>query len=113
MATAQPTPNETVPPLPPTEGIEVPLIKAPLKTPMIVTRVELDGDDAVRLKRMGLCMGRRIEIQRHGDPLILLAAGARLGLSSRLAKQVRAAHAAGCCQDPSFLKPEDRQPSNA
>jgi Fe2+ transport system protein FeoA len=38
---------------------------------------------------MGVCVGRRVELVRAGDPLILKIFGSRLGLSAQLAQRVR------------------------
>jgi Fe2+ transport system protein FeoA len=47
------------------------------------------ADDAIRrLMAMGLCVGREIEVVRQGNPLILRLLGARIGVSSRLARHV-------------------------
>ena len=40
-----------------------------------------DGDDALRLKRLGVCAGRKIEVMRTGDPMVLNAVGAQIGVS--------------------------------
>jgi Fe2+ transport system protein FeoA len=50
----------------------------------------LDGEHAgvARLKALGVCVGRRIELLKAGDPLILRVLGARVGLSARLAAKV-------------------------
>jgi Fe2+ transport system protein FeoA len=37
---------------------------------------------------MGLCSGRRIEVVRQGNPLILRLLGARIGVSARLARHI-------------------------
>jgi Fe2+ transport system protein FeoA len=42
-------------------------------------------DDAVRLKSLGLCIGRRVQLVKLGDPLIVRVLGTRVGLSARLA----------------------------
>lgn len=51
----------------------------------VVRRMDGAGDDVERLKSMGLCLGRRVELVRAGDPLILRVLGVRLGVSARLA----------------------------
>ncbi|MFO1064678.1 MAG: ferrous iron transport protein A [Pirellulales bacterium] len=58
--------------------------------PGLVTCVRIDaqGDDAVRLKRMGICEGRELKILMVGDPMILLSSGARIGLSKALSDRV-------------------------
>jgi Fe2+ transport system protein FeoA len=53
-----------------------------------ITAIAADGDDAVRLKALGLCVGRRVQLIQTGDPLIVRVLGARVGLSSRLAEVV-------------------------
>lgn len=53
-----------------------------------VTALEAADDDANRLMSMGVCIGRRVELVKAGDPLILRVLGSRIGLSARLARQV-------------------------
>jgi Fe2+ transport system protein FeoA len=50
-----------------------------------IVAVESDSDDAIRLKSLGLCVGRRVLLAKGGDPLIVRVLGARVGLSRRLA----------------------------
>ena len=45
-------------------------------------------EDVARLKAMGVCLGRRVEVLQTGDPLIVRAFGSRIGISSRIAKHV-------------------------
>lgn len=53
-----------------------------------VERIE-SGEIAIqRLMAMGLCVGRQIEIIRHGNPLIVRLLGARIGVSARVAHQI-------------------------
>ena len=62
-------------------------------------RVEGDGPEATRLKRLGICEGQVVEVVQIGEPMIVRAAGTQVGLSRRLAHQVSvepfAAEAAG------------------
>lgn len=53
--------------------------------------VEIHGDNEaqVRLKRLGVCEGRQVEVVRAGDPMILSAVGARIGISKALAACVQ------------------------
>ena len=54
-----------------------------------VVRDIVKADDALRrLMAMGLCVGREVEIIRHGNPLILRLLNARVGVSHRLAQHV-------------------------
>ncbi|MCS7470723.1 ferrous iron transport protein A [Stieleria sp. ICT_E10.1] len=50
--------------------------------------VHAAGQDAVRLKRLGVCQGRTIELMGRGDPMILKIGASRVGLSRQLAKLV-------------------------
>lgn len=54
----------------------------------VVRRIETDGDDVQRLKTLGICVGRRLEVVRTGDPLVVRVFGSRLGLSASLASRV-------------------------
>ena len=55
----------------------------------VVRSVATDDEDTQRLKALGVCLGRRIELVRAGDPLILKIFGSRLGISAELARRVR------------------------
>ena len=65
------------------------LDELPPRVCAVVRSVETDDEDTKRLKTLGVCMGRRVEIVRAGDPLILKVFGSRLGLSATLATRVR------------------------
>ena len=54
----------------------------------IVSNIETDDTDAARIKRMGICEGRRIQLVKSGDPMILRVVGTRVGLSARLASGI-------------------------
>ena len=51
----------------------------------VVSRIETDGEDIQRLKALGVCVGRRIEVIKQGDPLIIRVFSSRLGVSASLA----------------------------
>ena len=53
-----------------------------------VKQITAENDDAIRLKRMGICEGREIQIIQLGDPLILRVVGARIGINRRLAEMI-------------------------
>jgi Fe2+ transport system protein FeoA len=53
-----------------------------------VVGVSAEAEDALRLMALGICVGRRVEIIKAGDPLIVRVVGARVGLSARLAAYV-------------------------
>lgn len=55
----------------------------------VIVEVTADSEDIQRLKAMGICAGRKIELIQQGDPLILRVYGTRLGISRRLATFVR------------------------
>lgn len=44
--------------------------------------------DVKRLMAMGVCVGRKVELVKAGDPLILRVLGCRIGVSARLARKV-------------------------
>ncbi len=54
----------------------------------VVRRIDTDSEDMQRLKTLGICVGRRLEVVRTGDPLIIRVFGSRLGLSASLASGV-------------------------
>ncbi len=54
----------------------------------VIERVDEDHDHADRLKSLGLCVGRKLQVIKTGDPLIVRVLGSRLGLSARLADRV-------------------------
>ena len=54
----------------------------------IVRRIETDSEDVQRLKMLGICVGRQIEVVQSGDPLIIKIFGSRIGLSASLAARV-------------------------
>ncbi len=53
-----------------------------------ISRIEAVDEDLVRLKRMGVHPGRRLQVAQAGDPMILRVFQSRLGVSRRLAKLV-------------------------
>jgi len=48
-----------------------------------------EGDNSIRLRRLGICQGRLIELVGRGDPMILHVGGTRIGLSRQLASMVQ------------------------
>jgi Fe2+ transport system protein FeoA len=67
---------------------EVRLSELPPRKCAIVRRIETEGEDIQRLKMLGVCVGRRIEVVKNGDPLIIRVFGSRLGVSASLAARV-------------------------
>ena len=61
----------------------------PPRTCAVVRQVAADDEDTHRLKTLGVCVGRRVELIRSGDPLILKVFGSRLGISAELAARVQ------------------------
>lgn len=74
------------------ERLQSQLTKAPMQRELEVALIEDGSVDADRLRAMGICDGRRIELLRSGDPLIVRAAGTRIGISRRLAERVQVLH---------------------
>jgi Fe2+ transport system protein FeoA len=54
----------------------------------MVAFVSAADEDVSRLKAMGVCLGRRVEVLQTGDPLIVRVFGSRIGVSSRIARHV-------------------------
>jgi Fe2+ transport system protein FeoA len=54
-----------------------------------ITEVVAEPGDSIRLKALGLCIGRSVTLVRDGDPLIVGVLGARIGLSARIAEKIR------------------------
>jgi Fe2+ transport system protein FeoA len=75
----------------------------PPRTCAVVREVATDDEDTQRLKTLGVCVGRRVEVARTGDPLILKIFGSRLGVSAELAARVRVEI---CSPDHCALKEE-------
>lgn len=67
---------------------EVRLHELPPKACAVIRRIESEGEDIQRLKTLGICIGRRIEIVKAGDPLIVRVFGSSIGLSAELASNV-------------------------
>ncbi|MCA9758486.1 MAG: ferrous iron transport protein A [Candidatus Eisenbacteria bacterium] len=62
----------------------------------VVVDVRLDEIDSARLKALGICQGRRIQLVKGGDPLVLRVLGTRVGLSARLAAGITVEPCAAC-----------------
>jgi Fe2+ transport system protein FeoA len=54
----------------------------------VVRHIESEDEEIQRLKTLGICVGRRVELLKAGDPLIVRVFGSRLGLSAELAARV-------------------------
>ena len=67
---------------------EMRLNELPPRTCAIVCRIETEGEDIQRLKTLGVCVGRQIEVIKRGDPLIIRVFSSRLGMSASLAAHV-------------------------
>lgn len=60
----------------------------PVRVCAVVRSISTDDEDTQRLKTLGVCVGRRVEVVRSGNPLILKIFGSRLGISAKLAERV-------------------------
>lgn len=54
----------------------------------LIASLNVPEDDAIKLKAMGICVGRQVQLVRSGDPLIIRVLGTRVGMSARLAAGV-------------------------
>ena len=50
-----------------------------------IAQFHLPAEDESRLKNMGLCVGRHVEVLQFGDPLIVKVSGTNVGIARRLA----------------------------
>lgn len=66
----------------------IPLDHAPEQACVAIHHVEATDEDMRRLMTLGICAGRRVELLKNGDPMILKVFGSRLGVSRRLAHRV-------------------------
>ena len=55
----------------------------------VVRHIDTDDEEMQRLKTLGVCLGRRVELVKAGNPLILKVFSSRLGLSADLASHVQ------------------------
>lgn len=65
------------------------LDKLPPRTCAVVRSISTDDEETQRLKTLGVCVGRRVEVVRSGNPLILKVFSSRLGISAELAARVQ------------------------
>lgn len=54
----------------------------------ICEQVYAMGQNAIRLKRLGVCQGRELELVGQGDPMVLRIGESRVGVSRQLAQLV-------------------------
>jgi len=54
-----------------------------------ITEVDASEADIEQLMAMGVCVGRRVMLMQTGDPMILKVLGTRIGVSARLARNVK------------------------
>ncbi|NJL32275.1 MAG: ferrous iron transport protein A [Phycisphaerales bacterium] len=59
----------------------IPLPELAIKACATVSRIEAADADTDRLKAMGVCIGRKVELVQAGDPLILRVLGHVGGVS--------------------------------
>ncbi|HUI07060.1 MAG TPA: FeoA family protein [Verrucomicrobiae bacterium] len=89
---------------PPVTGSLVRLPELEPKVCAVIRRVEAEDDSMDRLKALGICIGRQVELVKRGDPLIVRVFGSRLGISARLADRVLVEPCAGRCECPDGSK---------
>ena len=54
-----------------------------------VEDIEDRGEETIRLKRLGICENRRIDVLQTGDPMIVRVVGSRIGVSRSLARSIQ------------------------
>ncbi len=65
-----------------------PLAAVAARQCVTVAAIEAWDADLHSLMAMGICQGRRLNLLRTGDPLIVCVCGTRIGLSARLAEHI-------------------------
>ncbi len=68
--------------------VDRPLSCAESQQPLFVSRIELPDILAIRVKAMGICVGRPLHVVRDGDPLIIGVSGTHVGISRDLADSI-------------------------
>jgi Fe2+ transport system protein FeoA len=56
--------------------------------PAIIHQIDLPPEQALPLKRMGVCPGRRVRLIRPGNPAMIQVCETRLGLAACLAERI-------------------------
>ena len=72
----------------PVASLELALTQLPPGKCAVVRRVESESEDIERLKMLGVCLGRRVEVVKAGDPMIIRVFSSRIGISASLAGRV-------------------------
>jgi len=76
---------------------------------LVVSQVLAVDGDATRLKRLGICEGRQLQLVQSGDPLIVRVVGCRVGVSRSLAEQVLVTSCPECETDGASGEEQGKQ----
>lgn len=74
----------------------------------VCVRLDAGGENAVRLKRLGICESRPLELVFAGDPMVIRVCGSNVGLSRQLAELVFVEPLSLSSCDPEKSDPRDR-----
>ena len=80
--------NPNAPALTSNQPVEITLLELRRGACGRVARVLGESVEAARLKALGVCEGRTIEVLRTGDAWVLRVLGSRIGISRELAASV-------------------------
>lgn len=72
-----------------------------------VRAIDAEDEDSQRLKMLGLCVGRQVEVLQPGRPLIVRVFASRIGLAQELAARVHVEPCGSGCHCP-VLTPAPR-----
>lgn len=72
----------------PFEASLLTLDRLPVGRPAIVSDIDGDEPQLVRLRVMGLCIGQGVHTIRGGGRMIVCAGGTRIGMTSEVARAV-------------------------
>ena len=89
----------------PTDAALIRLDQLPARCCATVRAIEADDDDSQRLKTLGLCVGRQVELIQAGNPLIVRVFSSRLGLAAELAARVHVEACSSQCACPVPIAP--------
>ena len=54
----------------------------------VCTRIDCCGENQLRMRKLGICVGRKMKLIADGDPMIVQVCATQVGLSKKLASTV-------------------------
>lgn len=72
-----------------TANIPISLDTLETHCPAEVMELKMDAQDTMRMAGLGMCSGRRVQLVKKGDPMILEVCGSRIGIARSVARLVQ------------------------